>query len=263
MLFGGEILKKTNICKIISAEKMAEDVFDFTVESDSIASEAKAGQFLHIDCGDAANNLLRRPISICDVNGNNVRFVFQKKGSGTDALSCKKAGDTLDIMGPLGNGFIIMPESKKPVVIGGGIGIFPLYMLCRQLDNPTALLGFRSKERVCMENEFAKVAKTCVATDDGSYGYNGYAADVLEKMLADGECDMIYSCGPLPMLRMVKALAERYGVKCQISLEQRMGCGIGACLVCTCETIVGDAFKNKRVCKDGPVFWSSEVTLNG
>ncbi len=261
--FGGENLKKANICKIISSEETAKDIFDFTVECEEIASCAKAGQFLHIDCGDAALNLLRRPISICDAYDDKVRFIFQKKGSGTDALSKKGAGDMLDILGPLGNGFTILPDKKKPVVIGGGIGVFPLYMLCRQLKNPTALLGFRTKELVCMEKEFSSAAKTSIATDDGSYGFKGYAPQLLEKMLGAGECDIIYACGPLPMLRAVKQLAEQFDVKCQLSLEQRMGCGIGACLVCTCETLVGGEHKNKRVCKDGPVFWSSEVTLDG
>ena len=114
-----------------------------------------------------------------------------------------------------------------------------------------------------MEDEFASVAKTTVATDDGSYGYNGFAVNLLEEMLDKGEGDIVYSCGPMPMLRAVKKIAETRGVKCQLSLEQRMGCGIGACLVCTCETNSNRTHKHKRVCKNGPVFWSSEVTLNG
>ena len=256
-------MKTTHICEIVSFDEIADDIFDVTVKSEAIASEAKPGQFLHIDCGDAADNLLRRPISICDAYEDKVRFIFEKKGSGTDYLSKKKVGDTLDILGPLGNGFSVLPESKKPVIIGGGIGVFPLYMLSTKLDNPTILLGFRNKSRVCMEEEFSKIGKTTVATDDGSYGYDGYAVNILEKMLKNGECDIVYSCGPMPMLRAVKNMAESHGVKCQLSLEQRMGCGIGACLVCTCETTSKGTHKHKRVCKNGPVFWSSEVTLNG
>lgn len=256
-------MKSRNICRIRTIEEIIKNVFDVTVESPEMAAQAKPGQFLHIDCGDAVNNLLRRPISICDAEGDMVRFLFEKKGSGTAALAEKKAGDTLDILGPLGNSFTVPDGVKKPIVIGGGIGIFPLYMLCKQLSDPVCLLGFRSKDRVCMEDEFAAVAKTTVATDDGSYGYNGFAVNLLEEMLDKGEGDIVYSCGPMPMLRAVKKIAETRGVKCQLSLEQRMGCGIGACLVCTCETNSNGTHKHKRVCKNGPVFWSSEVTLNG
>ena len=221
-------MKSRNICRIRTIEEIIKNVFDVTVESPEMAAQAKPGQFLHIDCGDAANNLLRRPISICDAEGDTVRFLFERKGSGTEALAEKKTGDTLDILGPLGNSFTMPDGVKKPIVIGGGIGIFPLYMLCKQLPDPVCLLGFRSKDRVCMEDEFASVAKTTVATDDGSYGYNGFAVNLLEEMLDKG-----------------------------------MGCGIGACLVCTCETNSNGTHKHKRVCKNGPVFWSSEVTLNG
>lgn len=256
-------MNSTNLCKILSIEEIIENVFDVTVQSDKIAQQAKPGQFLHIDCGDAADNLLRRPISICDAYGDKVRFIFEKKGSGTAALAQKNVGDILDILGPLGNAFTIPNEVKKPIVIGGGIGVFPLYMLCRQLENPVCFFGFRTKDRVCMEKEFRAVAKTTTATDDGSYGYDGYAVNLLEEALLRGEGDMVYSCGPMPMLRAVKKITESHGVKCQLSLEQRMGCGIGACLVCTCETTSGGTHKHKRVCKNGPVFWSSEVTLNG
>ena len=259
----GERLKRTNLCKILTMEEIIPDVFDVTVESEAMAAETKPGQFLHIDCGDAANNLLRRPISICDAYDGKVRFLFERKGSGTAALAQKRAGDVLDIIGPVGNSFAIPENVKKPIVIGGGIGVFPLYLLCKQFENPTCLLGFRSKDRVCMEEEFRAVADTTVATDDGSYGYNGYAVTLLEEMLKKGEGDIVYSCGPMPMLRAVKKIAEENGVRCQLSLEQRMGCGIGACLVCTCETTSNGTHKHKRVCKNGPVFWSSEVTLNG
>lgn len=256
-------MKSINICEIVSINEIAPDIFDFVVKSEKIASEAKPGQFLHIDCGNEANNLLRRPISICDIVDDTVRFIFEKKGSGTDALAKKKVGDTLDILGPLGKGFTILPDKKKPIIIGGGIGVFPLYLLAKQYENPTILLGFRTKDRVCMEDEFSKLGKMIVATDDGSYGYDGYAVNILEKMLKENEGDIVYSCGPMPMLRAVKKIVESYGIKCQLSLEQRMGCGIGACLVCTCETTSPGTHKHKRVCKNGPVFWSEEVTLNG
>jgi len=233
------------------------------VDCPEISKTAVPGQFLYIDCGNEVNNMLRRPISICDAVDGLVRFTFEVKGSGTVWLSQRQVGDTLDIIGPVGNPFTVSDQYKNPVVIGGGIGVFPLYMLTKQLDNAQVLLGFRSSERVVMEQEFLAVSKSvAVATDDGSYGYNGYAVELLEEILQAGEADIIYSCGPMPMLKAVKALAEQYRVKCQISMEQRMGCGIGACLVCTCETTSQGMDKHKRVCKNGPIFWSDELVLN-
>lgn len=243
---------------------MATDIFDVTVESKAIASQAKPGQFLHIDCGNDVNTLLRRPISICDVTKDSVRFIFEKKGSGTAVLATKKVGDMLDIIGPVGNPFSAMEKFTKPLVIGGGIGVFPLYMLTKNLQNAHVFLGFRSIDRVVMEDEFGKISKSVnVATDDGSYGYHGYAATLMEDMIKAGEGDIIYACGPMPMLRAIKSIAQKYDIKCQLSMEQRMGCGIGACLVCTCETTSKGSNKYKRVCKNGPVFWSDEVILNG
>lgn len=253
-------MKTIQKCKILSINEIAENIFDTVVESGQIASETKPGQFLHIDCGDGAQNLLRRPISVCNAYDDKVRFIFEKKGSGTQYLSERKAGDLLDILGPLGNGFNIKKD-KKSVIIGGGIGVFPLYMLAKNLEKPSVILGFRSKDRVCMENEFSNIAETAVATDDGSYGYNGYAVELLIEKI--GACDIVYSCGPLAMLKAVKNICERYSIECQLSLEERMGCGIGACLTCTCETLFEGKSKNRRVCKDGPVFLGSEVVFDG
>jgi len=256
-------LKTTHICKIQEIDEIASGIYNVMVICPEIAKIAEAGQFLHIDCGDGINNMLRRPISICDTTNDTVRFIFETKGSGTKWLSQRVAGNTLDIVGPVGNSFVISERYEKPVIIGGGIGVFPLYMLAKQLDNAQVLLGFRSIDRVVMEQEFATVSKsTTVATDDGSYGYQGYAVELLEKILQMGDADIIYSCGPAPMLKAVKLLAEKYKVKCQLSLEQRMGCGIGACLVCTCETTAQGMEKHKRVCKDGPIFWSDEIVLS-
>lgn len=253
-------MKKVYSCELIYKNELAEGIFDFRIKSSEIAEMTKCGQFLHINCGK--ETLLRRPISICDAENDVVRFIFEVKGKGTAELSEKKVGEFIDVLGPLGNGFEI-GDYKNPVVIGGGIGTFPLFKLTKCLENPTVYLGFRSKDRVVMEDEFKSVAEnTTICTDDGSYGYNGFAVELLKKHLAEKECDIIYSCGPMPMLRAVKKIAEEVGVKCQVSLEQRMGCGIGACLVCSCETKLEGTEKYAKVCKDGPVFWSSEVTLN-
>lgn len=255
-------MKKSYTYELIYKKKIAEDIFDFRIKSNEIAKEAKCGQFLHINCGNGT--LLRRPISICDVSDDGiVRFIFEKRGKGTAELSEFKTGDFIDVLGPLGNGFTVDNEKyRTPVIIGGGIGVFPLYSLAKNLKNPTVFLGFRTKDRVVLDDEFSAVSDTVVATDDGSYGYNGFAAELLKEHIKDNHTDIIYACGPTPMLKVVKNIAEDAKIFCEISLEQRMGCGIGACLVCSCETIHDGMEKYARVCKNGPVFPSSEVTLN-
>lgn len=254
-------MKKREDCKLIRKQEIAKGIFDFTVESSDIAQSTQCGQFLHINCGDST--FLRRPISICDAGNGEVRFIFEVKGDGTKELAKKEIGDFIDIFGPLGHGFEISESIKKPVIIGGGIGVFPLYKLAKELKSSNVFLGFRSADRVVMEREFENVSDmVIVGTDDGSYGYNGYIAAAMEQYLNNNECDMIYSCGPMPMLKAVKKIAEERGIKCQISLEQRMGCGIGACLVCSCETNNEGSEKYSKVCTNGPVFYSEEVTLN-
>lgn len=253
-------MKKTYNCKLIKKTEIANGIFDFVIESGEIAQQTQCGQFLHIDCGEST--FLRRPISICDAQNGEVRFIFEVKGEGTAALSKKEVGDTIDVMGPLGHGFEIKDSVKNPVIIGGGIGVFPLYKLAKELKTANVFLGFRSKDRVVMEKEFEDVsAMTIVGTDDGSYGFEGYIASAMEQFLNFNECDMIYSCGPTPMLKAVKKIAEGRGIPCQISLEQRMGCGIGACLVCACETKNEGTDRYKKVCQNGPVFYSEEVVL--
>lgn len=241
--------------------EIADGIFDFRVENAEIAKKAQCGQFLHIKCGD--RSFLRRPISICDTYDDTVRFIFEVKGEGTRELSEYEIGDKIDILGPLGTGFNTDKAYKNPVIIGGGIGVFPLYKLAKKLDNNAVVfLGFRNKDRVVMENEFEDVSQLCVTgTDDGSYGYNGYIAAAMEGYLKINPCDVIFSCGPTPMLKAVKQIAEKNGIECQLSLEQRMGCGIGACLVCSCETIFEGTNRYMRVCKNGPVFDSKVVKL--
>lgn len=253
-------MKTVEGCKLVKKTEITEGIFDFTVESENIAREAQCGQFLHVNCG--SSTFLRRPISICDAENGKVRFIFEVKGEGTAELAKAQIGDVLDIMGPLGHGFEIKDTVKNPVIIGGGIGVFPLYKLAKQ-TNSKVFLGFRSKDRVVMEEEFNNVSDmVIVGTDDGSYGYNGYIATAMEQYLSSHDCDMIYACGPKPMLKAVKTIAESKNIKCQLSLEQRMGCGIGACLVCSCETHKEGTDKYAKVCTNGPVFYSEEVTLN-
>ena len=251
-------MKKTEKCTLVKKTELVPGIFDFTIESEEIAKNAKCGQFLHIDCG--TSTFLRRPISICDAENGQVRFIFQVKGEGTKSLSEYEIGDKIDVMGPLGHGFEI--KGENPVLIGGGIGVFPLYKLAKKV-NGNVFLGFRDKSLVVMEDEFKSCSKSVtVATDNGSYGYDGYAAVAMAEYVDNNKCDMIYCCGPKPMLKTVKMIAEMRNIPCQLSLEQRMGCGIGACLVCTCETTYSGTNKHMRVCKNGPVFYSTEVTLD-
>lgn len=251
-------MKKTEKCTLVKKTELVPGIFDFTIESEEIAKNAECGQFLHIDCG--TSTFLRRPISICDAENGQVRFIFQVKGEGTKSLSEYEVGDKIDVMGPLGHGFEI--KGENPVLIGGGIGVFPLYKLAKKV-NGNVFLGFRDKSLVVMEDEFKSCSKSVtVATDNGSYGYDGYAAVAMADYVDNNKCDMIYCCGPKPMLKTVKMIAEMRNIPCQLSLEQRMGCGIGACLVCTCETTYSGTNKHMRVCKNGPVFYSTEVTLD-
>lgn len=254
-------MKQTEKCRLVRKAEIADGIFDFTIENEKIAAETQCGQFLHINCGD--KTFLRRPISICDAENGQVRFIFEVKGEGTNELSEKNEGDYIDILGPLGHGFEIKEKYRNPLIIGGGIGVFPLYKLAKELGGKAnVFLGFRDKSRVVMEEEFNDVSKLCiVGTDDGSYGYQGYVANAMEFFIQNNPCDVIFSCGPMPMLKAIKAIAEKNGIECQISLEQRMGCGIGACLVCACETIFEGTNKYMRVCKNGPVFDSKVVKL--
>ncbi len=253
-------MKKTYDCGLLSKKELARGIFDFVVEAPEITRAAMPGQFLHVDCGGDA--FLRRPISICDAEAGKLRFVFEVKGKGTELLAKKEEGGRINIMGPLGNGFTTTEKYRHPVLVGGGIGIFPLYMLAKHIQKPHTILGFRSKDRIVMEDEFQAVsAELQISTDDGSYGYHGYSADLLKAYIAGKSCDIVYACGPTPMLKAVKAVSEEAGIPCQLSMEQRMGCGIGACLVCTCETNRPGMEQRARVCKDGPVFWSEELVL--
>jgi len=248
-----------HICKVLQKKEIAPKIVEMQIQNEALAKEAKPGQFLHIKCGDSTSMPLRRPISICDVTGDVIRFIFEVKGRGTQALFAS-TDEQLDVLGPVGNGFTVDgARYQKPAVIGGGIGVYPLYFLTKQLQNANVYLGFRNQSLVTLEEDFNHVAKgVFVATDDGSYGHHGFALDLLKRDYEKEAFDVLYACGPKGMLKAIKAFAEEAGIPCQISLEERMGCGIGACLTCTCKSSGGD---NVRVCRNGPVFWTEEVEL--
>lgn len=257
----------TNVnVKLIKKEQLKPDILKFTCESKEISNIAKPGQFVEIKVSESYEPFLRRPISIYNVDKDNnlFEFIFQVKGRGTNFLSDIKEGQFIDIIGPIGNGVFEIKDYKNIAIIGGGIGIFPLYELTKEAKlcaNTNVYLGFRNKDFVVLEDEFKKVSTNLtITTDDGSYGNSGFAINYLEKDLEEKNIDAIYACGPLPMLKAVKKLAEDKKIFCQISLEQRMACGVGACMGCSVR-LATEEVHYARVCKDGPVFDSEAVEI--
>ena len=246
---------------VYSQVQLAEGIFSMWLGAGEMAKAAVPGQFIAVYPNDSAR-LLPRPISICETDPEKelLRIVYRVAGEGTKELSSCRAGDTLSIMGPLGNGFPL--KDKKALLIGGGIGIPPMLELAKALScEKTAVLGYRDSQTFLAE-EIGKYAGLAVATEDGSVGTKG---TVLDAIKAQGlKADIIYACGPTPMLRALKEYAAKEGIERWISLEERMACGVGACLGCVCHSKDVDEHsnvRNKRVCKDGPVFLADEVEL--
>ena len=244
---------------IVKNEKIADNIHAVTFDMGEPV-KVRAGQFGDIAVG--GTHLLRRPIAICKVDGDTVTFCYQVKGEGTQKLKTMGAGTQLNVLMPLGNGFFVEENEKKVALVGGGVGIFPLISVLREYQGKkqiSAYMGFRNAGAVCGLDEFAKADKFVGVTDDGSYGEKMNAVQAFAADLKNGNRpDVILSCGPLPMLRALKKVAEEEGLTCYVSLEERMGCGIGACLVCVCNLTNG---AHARVCKDGPVFNAVDVEL--
>ena len=247
--------KKQVMAEIIRHTSLSDGIFDMTLKAEEIAKEAKAGQFISVYLNNKSK-ILPRPISICgiDKEAGTLRIVYRTVGDGTKELSDYKEGETVKILGPLGNGFT--QKDKKAILIGGGIGIPPMLELMKQLDcEKTAVLGYRDSD-MFLKDEFEAVGDVVISTEDGSYGTKGNVIDAIKEQGVEGS--IIYACGP------IKAYAEEMGIEAQISMEERMACGIGACLACVCKSKdVGSHshVHNKRVCKDGPVFDAREVEL--
>lgn len=252
--------KRVNVT-IHSQEKLAEGIYSMWLNAPEAAALAKPGQFIAVYTNDQSR-LLPRPISICETDKENgrLRIVYRIAGAGTLEFSRYHAGDQLDIMGPLGNGYAL--KDKKAFLIGGGIGIPPMLELAKNLDcEKTAVLGYRDSETF-LADEIGKYAEVVIASDDGSVGTKG---NVIDAIRANGlTADVIYACGPTPMLKGLKEYAAENGIECWISLEEKMACGIGACLGCVCHTKEIDHHsnvRNTRICKDGPVFLADDVEL--
>lgn len=260
-------------CKaeIVKIEKLKEDIYKFSVKAEEIVKNSKPGHFIEIRVVDSIEPLLRRPISIYNLDKENgiLEFIFQIKGKGTTLLAERKVGEKLDILGPLGYGTFKVKDYENVAIIGGGIGTFPLYELAKQLKQDTTskvniYLGFRSKDYVVLEEEFKKVSDNLViTTDDGTYGIQGFAINELKKHVEEGKIDKIFACGPLPMLKAVQALSIEKNIPCEISLEEKMACGLGVCLGCAVKTARSpkDAPEYWHVCKAGPVFNATDVEI--
>lgn len=252
------ITKETAV--VVSQKEIGKDIFDMVLSFPKGAKEARPGQFLAMYCNDATK-LLPRPISICgiDAEAGTLRVVYRIAGEGTREFSKMKQGDTLEVMGPLGNGFAM--KEGKAILVGGGIGIPPMLELAKQLSaEKTVVLGYR--DELFLKDEFEKTAEVAVATEDGSFGTKGTVIDAIRENAING--DIIYACGPMPMLKALAEYAREHNMEAQISLEERMACGIGACLGCICKTKEKDHHtnvNNSRICKDGPVFDAKEVVF--
>lgn len=246
-------MKKITDFRLIEKKEWAKSTF-LLLQCDEPLEEIKAGQFVQVRVDDAQHTYLRRPISIHDVDYQNrtITLLVQRVGEGTNKMSDTEIGDTLNIIYPLGNGFTI-PENNEGnvILVGGGIGIAPLYYLGKMLKEkgiePQFLLGGRSKSDLIMLEEFESVGKVYITTNDGSLGEAGFVTQ--HSIWKEKRFDMIYTCGPKPMMMAVTKIARENNIDCEVSLENLMACGLGACLCCVENTIEG----NVCVCKEGPV----------
>ena len=240
---------KQGIYKIISNRPLTDTVFQMVLEGD-VSHIKNSGEFINIKL---EGKYLRRPISVCDVDATTVTIVYKVVGGGTEQMSEMPVGTVLDVLTGLGNGYDLVPSGDKPLLLGGGVGVPPLYNLAKRLiergKKVTVVLGFNTKDEIFYENEFMALGdETYVTTADGSYGIMGFVTDAIKDL----DYTYFYTCGPEPMLKAVYKTSKTSG---QMSFEERMGCGFGACMGCSCKTLTG----YKRICKDGPVMKKEEI----
>lgn len=247
--------------RVVKQTSIARNIFEIILQGDITRNMTKPGQFVHMRVGNSSEFMLRRPISICSVDQQEqtLTCLYRADGKGTKFLSTLKAGDTVDILAPLGNGFPVEKAHNTALLIGGGIGVPPLYELSKQLNargvKTIHVLGFQSKEDMFYIDKFESLGTTHVATVDGSYGTQGFVTDVIKAIPAD--YDTFYTCGPIVMIKAIQeSLPDTPGY---VSLEERMGCGIGACYACVCEADNEDGYV--KICTDGPVFEKGALSL--
>ncbi|PYZ93215.1 dihydroorotate dehydrogenase electron transfer subunit [Salipaludibacillus keqinensis] len=252
---------------ITEQKQIADNIFMMKLTGNSVSHMDSPGQFIHLKVADGIDPLLRRPISICDVDAGSqeLKIIYRTEGKGTKQLSEKKVSDTVNVLGPLGEGFPTdhMERGETALLVGGGVGVPPLYYLAKKLAakgiDLQIILGFRSEKDVFLEEEFKKLGQVTVTTEDGSRGLKGYVTDGMAQL--DVPYQTYYTCGPTPMLRAVQLSAKSEGY---VSLEERMGCGVGACLACVCDVAedhIGEGKKYRKACSDGPVFIAGEVII--
>ncbi|TFB23350.1 dihydroorotate dehydrogenase electron transfer subunit [Filobacillus milosensis] len=246
---------------IVSNKVIAKDTYEMVLEGDLVQQIKRPGQFIHIKIGEGFSHMLRRPFSIADysLETNQLVIIYKVIGEGSKWLSKQSDQSFINVLGPLGNGFEIDHLANQNVlVVGGGVGVPPLYALTKQLsqrNDVKAVLGYQSSDSVFYEEKFNKYANTTVATNDGSYGEEGFVTDVINQM--QNQVDYYFACGPLIMLGAIQLqLRDTQGL---LSVEERMGCGVGACFACVCEADNEKGYV--KICQDGPVFHSNEVTL--
>lgn len=248
---------------VLSKKTLAKEIYDITILCPDVAEAAVAGQFVNIKVDGF---MLRRPISICSIDKKKgtLRIIFEVRGEGTKELSQLSEGSMIDIVAPLGGRGFELDGHETAVIIGGGIGNPPMLAVAEKFGkNATVISGYRNASAVILQDDFkATGAETILCTDDGSAGRKGFVTDALKEVLESKKPDIIYACGPNVMLRRIIEIAKANGVKCQVSLEERMGCGVGACLVCACRTIRDGNEYYAHVCKDGPVFNAEEVLFD-
>lgn len=255
-------MKFDEIAVVESQEMLQDGIYDMWITTTNIAEKAVPGQFISVYTKDASK-LLPRPISICEVCGNKLRIVYRVAGAGTAQFSEYRQGEKIHILGPLGNGFPIDDmEGRKAILIGGGIGIPPMLELAKRIQGDKEIVvGYRSKDTF-LDGELKAFGNVTIASDDGTIGTHGTVIDAIKANNVQG--DVIFACGPTPMLRAIKQYAADNNIEAWLSLEEKMACGIGACLACVCQSTEVDGHSmvhNKRICKDGPVFNATEVDL--
>lgn len=249
---------------VAEQKKLAEGIYSMWLQAEEIAVQAKPGQFISVYSNDKSR-VLPRPISICEIDREQgkLRIVYRVVGKGTEEFSKASSGDTFEILGPLGNGFPLEEaKGKRVLMVGGGIGVPPMLQTAKEAEAEAVIVsGYRNSD-LFLKEELENAGSLYIATEDGSVGTKG---NVLDAIRENGiQADVMFACGPTPMLRALKQYAEEKNMPCWISMEEKMACGIGACLACVCQSKNVDAHShvhNKRICKDGPVFLSTEVEL--
>jgi dihydroorotate dehydrogenase electron transfer subunit len=264
-----EDAEKIQLASIVDNRPLASDVYHLTLKAPKIAAEAKPGQFVMVKVAPGLEPTLRRPFSLhrLDREAGQVEIIYQVVGKGTDILTERKPGEQIEVLGPLGRGFCLK-EGKRIGLVGGGMGIAPLLAVAEQAVQEgrevVAFLGARTGDYLLAQEKFERLGQVFVVTDDGSVGEKALVSKPLEEYLENQQLDLLLACGPTPMLKALTGIVEAQGIPTQLSLEQRMGCGVGACLGCAfpVKADTPEGYTYKRVCHDGPVFWAHEVLFS-